>query len=188
MKLRGVNTRSLLRIALKRFHLMFVFHADEKPIQSMIDEYLENIPVENKSDSMLNLRESDFTAFGYVVYWIERDQFLTPIRENNACLFHELIAWAKRFERRDDATSIAMLLLQMGVTLNTGFKVFKLISNEVSVAATSEAQKNTANKKPEFTGADQSPQYVILLSPIWSNRPFDGGKQVEHVYESCLDD
>lgn len=160
---------------------MFAYHANEKTVQSIVDEYLETIPVEMQSDPMLCLKESDFEAVGYVVYWIEQDQFFTPIKENNMPLFHELLTWAKRFEMRSDATCIATLLLLMKDTLNTGFKVFKLVSNENAVATTSEAQKNAMKKKPKFTGEEQPTPVITLLSPIWSNYPFEGGIPMDFV-------
>lgn len=160
---------------------MFAYHANEKTVQSIVDEYLETIPVEMQSDPMLCLRESDFEALGYVVYWIERDQYLSPLKENNMPLFHGLLTWSKRFEMRGDATSIATLLLQMSHNPNTGFKVFKLVSNETAVVATIEAQRKALKKKPKFTGEEHPTPFVILLSPVWSNYPFEGGRPMDSV-------
>lgn len=160
---------------------MFTYHANEKTVQSIVEEYLENIPVEMQSDPMLCLKESDFETLGYVVYSIERNQYLSPLKENNMPLFHGLLAWAKRFEILGEATSIATLLWEVLENPNIGFTIFKLVSNEGAVAATNKAQKKAMKKKPKFTGEERSTPVITLLSPIWSNYPFEGGRPMDFV-------
>lgn len=156
---------------------MFAYLAEEMSIQSMIDEYLEANAEKIDPESKLHFGVDDFQSVGYVVYWVEQDRYLTPLKDNNSCLFHGLPSWAKLYESQSDATGIAMLLLNTGVILNSGLKVLKAISNEAAVTAANNQKKTTAIKKRKFTGVDDSHKFVMILSPVWSNYPFDGSRE-----------
>lgn len=163
---------------------MLEFDAVEKSTQFMIDCFIEGSAEEIEPKSKIYLSENHFETTGYVIYWMEREQFLTPLIEDRTNLFHGLITWAKQYKTLEDAKGVAMLLLQSGAVINTGFKIFKVVTNEAAVIAAEKELKSNTKKKRKFTGENDSPKYVMLLSPVWSNFPFDDENLLKYEFYS----
>lgn len=127
------------------------FYAEEKTIQAMIDEFSSKFTEKEKSklsSDFLDLKESDFEMLGYVVYYVDEDQFLTKNdkpKHPDDLEFNGMQEWAKEFETPQQAIAIAKSITD---NHDVEMQVCKHISG--------------INGK-----------YLSLFNPVWSNKPMD---------------